>query len=347
MATMTQPTPTRTKTTIFKETLPPDDRAPSDAQPAPFYARDWEIVMAELTPEQWQGHIARVYRADEKWDRSSSPIDNTFSAPFGEEDLRQRFGGGRYVIWLLGPPKKHNLVGKYHVTLDGQPIVNGTPRQAPGTDGNSVAMQALQMMNSPEIMRMQFDMMRNAAMSVIELMKSQMPQAQDPLQTLRNAKEILGVGNGGGEHGLLDTIRTLKELGLIGSPEKKGVEEILALITTLKTSGLISSGAPKADLAATFANNLPMLVDRLVGGLHEFRLNSEAQERTVRLQRGEIRASDPNVIDVAPSPAQSAAPATNGAARASSYSGAASPAASAVSPAVAQGMIVQSHLHRL
>ena len=172
MATMTQAAPgMRVKKTTFTEVLPAEDRSPSDAQPAPFYARDWEIVMAELTPEQWQGHIARVYRADEKWDRSSSPIDNTFSAPFGEEDLRQRFGGGRYVIWLLGPPKKHNLVGKYHVTLDGQPIVNGTPRQAPGTDGNSVAMQALQMMNSPEIMRMQFDMMRNAAMSVIELMK--------------------------------------------------------------------------------------------------------------------------------------------------------------------------------
>jgi len=176
------------------------------------------------------------------------------------------------------------------------------------------------------------------------LIKSQIPQPQDPLATLRNAKEILGVG-ASPEHGLLDTIRVLKELGVVGSPEKKGVEEILSLITTLKTSGLIASGVPKADLASTFASNLPMLVDRMVQGLSEFRKTSEAQERTIRLQRGEMKPGDPNVIDVAPSPAPQAAAVANGAN--STVAAAPSPESTAVTPEVAQAIIAQSHLHRL
>lgn len=294
----------------------------------------------------------RVYRADEKWDRSSSPIDNTFTAPFSEEDIRARFGGGRYLLWLYGPPKKHNLVGKYQVTLDGQPILNGTPRNGNGATGSdSVAIEAMRMYANPQFMQLQMDAMRTAMITAIEMVKGQIPQAQNPLETLRAAKEILGGGNA--EHGLLDTIRVLKELGIVGSPEKKGVEEILSLITTLKTSGLIASGVPKADLASTFASNLPMLVDRMVQGLSEFRKTSEAQERTIRLQRGEMKPGDPNVIDVAPSPAPQAAAVANGAnstvaAAPASYSDAASPAASGtVTPEVAQAIIAQSHLHRL
>src|SRR5258708_2128016 len=135
----------------------------------------------------------RVYRADEKWDRSSSPIDNTFTGPLGEEELRQRFGGGRYVLWLLGPPNKHTLVGKYQVTLDRPPLLNGIPRNGAGSNpGDVVALEAMRMASNPDFIRMQMEMMRAAAMQAMEIMKSQMPVAQNPLETLRTAKEILG-----------------------------------------------------------------------------------------------------------------------------------------------------------
>src|SRR5579863_77048 len=100
MGTMTQQPPSRTRTTIIKENLPSDDRGPSDAKPSPFYDRDWEIVVQALTKEDWLGHKMRVYRAGEKWERGSAPIDNIFKAPFTEDDLRARFGGGKYVLWL-------------------------------------------------------------------------------------------------------------------------------------------------------------------------------------------------------------------------------------------------------
>jgi len=338
---MTQPAPSRTRTTIIKENLPPGGNSPDDAKPTPFYDREWEIVVNALTKEEWERHIMRIYRSNEKWERGAGPVENTFTAPFTEEDVRSRFGGGRYVMWLYGPPKRQTLVGRYSLELEGQPIMNSVSR-APATNGSeSVAIEAMRMYANPEFVRMQMQMMVTAATEAMGLIKSQMPVAQNPLETLRAAKEILGTGNA--EHGLLDTLRVLKELGLVGSPEKKGIDEILSLITTLKTSGLINSGAPKADLASTFAANLPMLADRLVNGLHEFRLQAESTERAVRISRGEMRPSDPNVITLegqSPAPAQSPSAVTQPAAPAPQNP-------TQVSAEVAQQIIAQAHLHRL
>jgi hypothetical protein len=342
MGTIAQPAPTRTKTTIFKETLPPNDGVPNDAKPGPFYDRDWETVVNALTPVEWGVHKMRVYRADEKWDRGSSPVDNIFTAAFTEEDIRARFGGGRYILWLYGPPKFATLVAKYQINLDGPPIMNSVPRNGQVNGSDSVAIEAMRMASNPDFMRMQMEMMRTGMLQVLEVVKSQFPTAQDPLTTLRNAKEILGVGTSQPQTSLLDTLRVLKELGLVGSPEKKGIDEILGLITTLKTSGLITSGVPKADLASTFATNLPMLADRLVSGFQEIRLKTEAEERVIRMQRGEMRPGDPNVItlDGQPSSAANAA-ATAGAAPATA--GTAQP----MDPATVSAIIVQHHLHRL
>jgi hypothetical protein len=83
-----------------------------------------------------------------------------------------------------------------------------------------------------------------------------------------------------------------------------------------------------------------MLADRLVSGLHEFRLQAESQERAVRISRGEMRPGDPNVITLdgsTPAPATSPSAATQPAPQ----------NATQVSPEVAQAIIVQAHLHRL
>jgi hypothetical protein len=351
MATMTQPAPmpgTRVRKTTETEILPARGSSPDDARPSEFYAREWETVVHSLTAEQWAGHVMRVYRADEKWDRSSSPVDNTFTGPFTEEDMRNRFGGGRYLLWLYGPPKKQTLVGRYQVNLDGPPLLNGIPRNGTPEGSNSVALEAMRMYSNPEFVRMQMQMMITAATEAMALMKSQIPAPQNPLETLRAAKEILGSGDSG--NSLIAHITLLKELGLIGSPEKKGISEVLETLNAFKTAGLIPSGAPKADLASTFAANLPMLADRLVNGLHEFRLQAESQERAVRMARGEMRPGDPNVITVDRPPSTSAP--QNGATADSSakapYSGATADShTQAVSPEVAQSIIVQAHLHRL
>lgn len=338
VSTMTQPAPgMRVKKTTYTEVIPPEDRSPSDAKPSPFYDDAWETVVNKLTKDEWLGHKMRVYRAGEKWERGSSPVDNVFTGPFTEEDLRTRFGGGKYVLWLYGPPKQQNLVAKYQVELDGQPILNGIPRNpAQGDGGNTVALEAMRMYANPEFVRMQMQMMVTAATEAMALIRSQMPTAQNPLETLRAAKEILGTGQSQ-DGGLIAHITLLKELGLLGSPEKKGISEVLETLNAFKTAGLIPSAVQKTDLSSTLAANLPMLVDRFVTGIQEFRLRAESEERTVRLSRGEMRSSDPNVITLDNQNPPAAQPAPQPAA----------PPRKEITAEEAQFIIAQSHLQRL
>jgi hypothetical protein len=345
MATMTQPAPgLRVKKTTFTEVVPAEN-GQNDARASRFYARPWEDVVNDENLD-WSEHLVRVYRAGEKWERGAAPVDNVFNAPFSEEDIRARFGGGNFLLWMLGPPKKHNLVAKWQVPLEGTPLMNSTPRNGYGTasGSDSVAIEAMRMYANPQFMQLQMDAMRTAMITAIEMVKGQIPQAQDPLQTLRNAKEILGVGTpvANPMDDIYKQLMTALVQKLLNPPETNSFDATLELVNKIKSAGLFG-GVPKADLASTFAANVPMLADRFVAGLESMRMRAEAEERTVRMQRGEMRPGDPNVITVEnQAPAQSAAPSPpNGAAPSSASS------AVTVTPEVAKAIIAQSHLHRL
>lgn len=334
MATATQGPPIRTKTTIFKETLPPAERAITDAQPSEFYRGEWEQVLNKLTPEMWEFHLLRVYRADEKWDRESSPVDNKFKFAPTEEDLRKRFGGGKFLLWLYGPPKEQNLVARWRVPLEGEPIVNSVPRNGNGAQNSeSVAIEAMRMYANPEFVRMQMQMMVTAATEAMSLIKSQMPAAQDPLQTLRNAKEILGLGGPSPMDEINKMLLTAMVQKFINPQESNSLDATLSLVEKIKNSGLFP-GAAKADLMTTFVSQIPMLVDRAVHGLQEFRLSNEAEARRAALEK------DARIIDMPPQPPPQNNPAP-------SQPAATTPTNGAVSPETAQAIIAQSHLHRL
>jgi hypothetical protein len=230
--------------------------------------------------------------------------------------IKLKFGGGSFNVMMKDGPE---LIYNEDFEIEGEPITSGSrpSPSEPAATGDAVAIQAMRMMSNPDMMKGMFEMYAMAARQSMEMIRAQMPAPQDPLATLRNAKEILGGGSGSGEAGMLDTIRVLKELGVIGSPEKKGINEVLEMITTLKGAGLVSGGAPKPDWGSTLVANLPMLVDRAVSGLHEFTLQTQAQERIVRLQRGEMNPNDPKVVTIDaqprgeqhnPNPAPPAAP---------------------------------------
>jgi hypothetical protein len=321
-------------TTVTRKTMGNSD---PNSKPREFYARDWEIVLRDLHEEDWKEHVLRVYRAGERWEKGSAPVNNTFSHAISEEELRKNFGGGKFLLWLFGPPKRDQLVGRYQVEMEGEPIVRGIPTQADPANGNALAVALQQAMN-PEVMRVQMEILKTAMVEALALVKSNIPPAQNPLETLRTAKEILG--GGAPQTSLLDTIRLLKELGVIGSPEKKGIDELVELIGTMKTHGLIPGGAPKADIGSTIASNLPLLADRFVEGLKELRLQTEAAGRLQ--QTTTMRPNDPNVITVeanGQTPAAAAPPAQP-----------ASPPADGVQPvndATAKAIIVRYNLERL
>lgn len=294
MATATAPPSAQTVvTTVTRKTV--NGNADPNAKPREFYTRDWEIVLHDLSEDDWKEHVLRVYRAGERWEKGAAPVNNIFYHAITEQDLRKNFGGGKFLLWLCGPPKRDQLVGRYQVELEGEPIVRGIPTQPADGNGNALAIALQQAMN-PEMMRVQMEILKTAMVEALALVKSNIPPAANPLETLRTAKEILGAG--APQTSLLDTIRLLKELGVIGSPEKKGIDELVELIGTMKTHGLIPGGAPKSDIGSTIASNLPLLADRFVQGLRELRLQTEAAGRVQ--QTTTMRPNDPNVITLEP-----------------------------------------------
>jgi hypothetical protein len=332
------------KTTVFKEYVPADSA--QDPRKRQRRTPIWEFLPT-VSAEDWKNlrYEIRLYRYNPQTEKRMA-VEKIYELidPFW---VQKKYGGGKYNVLVqedaqLIYNEDFECLGEPKVPVPGANGTNGAP--AAGSD--AVALQALHLMSNPEMMRGMFQMYNMAAQQSMEMIRAQMPAPVDALATLRNAKEILGIG----EHkdNLLDTIRVLKELGIVGSPEKKGVTEVLELITTLKGSGLIAT-SQKPDLASTFLANLPALADRMVNGLHEFRLQTESTERAMRLQRGEIRPGDPGVITVDPSAPPSSAP-QNGP-TAGSPAVAPTPGAMAggqsVDEATAQAIIIRYNLERL
>ena len=333
MVTALQPG-TVEKTTTFKTVIPAEEanQKGKRTQRPPIWDFLPSISLQDWKSGHYQIYLYRYNPLTEK--KMALEKFNEALDPFS---IKSRFGGGSFNIMVKEGPE---LIYDQDFDIEGDPITAGTSRttQTEASAGSdAVAIQAMRMMSNPDMMKGMFEMYAMAAKQSMEMIRAQMPAQTNPLETLRTAKEILGPP-ASPEGGLLDTIRVLKELGIIGSSEKKGITEILEIVNTLKGSGLLAAPA-KADLASTFVASLPSLLDRAVTGLHEVRLHSEATERAMRLQRGEIKPDDPNVITVESPAPQTAATAT-----------APAPAThqpQTLTPEVTQQVIMQADLRRL
>lgn len=339
MGASAAPAGTVEKTTVFKEYVPAPaaDEQRKKQKRMPLWdflptipLQDWKDLKYEIALYRYHPLTEKKMAVDKIYE---------YVDPF---IIQKKYGGGHFNIYVK---EDSQLIYNEDFICEGEPRnaipgANGNGHESQPPNSQSVTLEALRMMSNPEMMRSMFQMYQMAATESMAMIRAQMPPPQDPLLTLRNAKEILGVG--APKESLLDTIRVLKELGIVGSSEKKGITEILELITTLKGSGLIAT-TQKPDLASTFLSNLPALADRMVNALHEFRLQSEATERTEILRRGQMRPGDPNVITVQP-PASESAVAPGPGAKADTAPVA---AITVVDEATAQAVIVQYNLERL
>jgi hypothetical protein len=227
--------------------------------------------------------------------------------------VKGKFGGGSFNIMVKDGPE---LIYDQDFEIEGEPrAVPGSTDSAARPVGSDVAMEAMRMMSNPEMMKGMFEMYKTASLACMDMIRGQMPVAQDPLQTLRNAKEILApvgvaaVAAPSRMESLLEKFMEAMILKAMNPPETNAFKETLGLIGEIRGSGLL--GAPKTDLATTFVTTLPSLVTQAVTGLHEIRLNSEATLNAMRLQQdGKTIDLQPNPQPAAPAPSQPAAPAT-------------------------------------
>lgn len=295
-----------TTVTTIKET-----DGSNSAEPLPRYKQPFLEIIAGLTPEDWQQHKVRIYRADESWGNPISLEGNVFQAPFDEDTIRAKWGGGRYLLWLFGPPDaKKVVVSPFRLHLDGAP--KAVPGHSNGASSDVLAM--LQMMMEELRASRGGDLTQTAMKGALQLQAEGLKSGVQTVRELNPTGEqkktrldelfekfmetkIMEMMNGGpAKDPFRDKLETamLEKLLNPADPLTKA-KEILTAVKDLLPGG----GSGKTDVAAlanTFLNNLPSLADRAVSGMKEYRLASEAQERTFRLQ------NDGRVIDMPASP---------------------------------------------
>lgn len=309
--------PTRVTSTVVKEEIPTGQQA----QPNPFYDRPfWEVIS---TIDWAKGdHVVRVYRADERWLSAGSPPENKFTEEFNEDTIRQRWGGGRYLLWLYGPPVSKGgnpitvQIGDFHVELEGQPKLDSyyrPPQNVPvRTDGNgtgdardllleTLIAEVRALRQGPNLMEQAFQqsmqIMATAYKSAATIVKSETPAGAAP-------------GSG-------DLLRAEFEKAmiqrLVNPPDPteslKGLAGMAgAVITAIKEIGGLSGGGAKFNVVEAIVGQLPALGEKVVATLHEQRLLAQEQTRQMQIQSGATRTLDVQPT-APPNPENAAAPA--------------------------------------
>lgn len=287
-------------TTVISDT-------PEAAASSPFYDRPfWEIVHS-LSPNEWKNHLVRVYRADDRWEGAGSVPNGKMQEDFDEDTILKNWGGGRYLLWMYGPPLNTSgqpckvVMARVKVEIEGAPIFasatgSGTSNGGGGGGGTALEMLVRELLTEirasrsaqqggpivQTAMSSALDIQAQALRSGIEASRSMMaplPAPPDPMaeitRTILTAMvtKMLNPGNPMDEFKMM--MGTVKELaGMVGA-----------------------TGGGKPDLMGTLLAQFPTIMEKGVAGIHEYRLANEANERAIALQKQAPRVIDSQVVD--------------------------------------------------
>lgn len=328
------------KQTIFTEIVDGSQGPGKTRKRPPLW--DW---LPSVPTEKWKAGDVDIYlyRYDPTTEKRRF-LEKIFEA-IDQAWVQKKYGGGDFNAMVH---EDSQLIYNDDFQIEGAPKFAGAAESSSSfaavPNSGAAGVEMMRMAMNPEIMRSMFEMFKMASMESMAMIKAQMPQPVDPFTTMKNVKELLGLG-APASNPMDDITKTFLQAAIqkmINPPETNAFKDTVTLINDIKSAGFLGA-PPKTDMMSTFAANLPMIADRVVTGLREYRMQAEAAERTVRISRGDFRSSDPNVITVDPPAAhQSAADAPPPPPRA-----AAPTASTEISPDVAATIIVQANLQRL
>lgn len=296
------------------------DGAADGANTEEFYLGDpWEVIQRIHSAEKtipWRNHMARVYRADDKWEKAGAPENNKFLEPFTEDTVRERFGGGRYVVWVYGPPGGTKVVLKpVKVEIEG-PAKYSTPGSSatPGVTSPSDPLTTMIMELLTEIRAMRGGTAPADAMkTALEIQKAGFSSA---IESMKSVTPVPAAGPASPMNDMWNRVMEMMLMKMLQpDPFQSKVQEMMMTrmmnpadpIETFKTMAAavqtMVPGAPagKADLMGAFVNSLPTILDKGVGAVREYRMATESQERMFTLQRTPV-APVQTVIEVPAAP---------------------------------------------
>jgi hypothetical protein len=286
------------KKTTFTESIPAEEVQPGKKPRRPpifdylptLSAQDWKEKECVLYLYRYD-RVTGEKNALEKFNEAIDPFT-----------VKRLYGGGHFNVMMKEGPE---LIYNVDFGCEGEEITPAhTSAAAAPTDGNSaVTLEALRMMSNPEIMRMQMELYTTAAKNAMDIMRSQIPTAQDPLATLRNAKEILGLGAP-----VADPFREMF-MGILVKLIERSMNPADPIESFTKMAAAVKGitgegGTGGGDALSTLIAQAPTLGKYVVEGMREARMTTEANYRITMAQRGGVPPNIPSsqVIDVSAEP---------------------------------------------
>ena len=243
-----------------------------------------------------------------------------FVEPISPSMIKAKYGGGKYRAILR---KNSQFKTSHDFDIEGAAVYSA--REVPGArvptgNGNGPGNDAALIQQFIGVLRDELarsreanngsgagenktiEMMASGAERAMDLITKQVPQATNPagqLESLANVIKNLGLGGAPGG-GILDTIRALKELGLIGASAPNPMEQLTMFLGLFEKMDALRGGGEgggrprdwKAIAAEKLAEAVPSVLDALRTGnensvrvAEENRRRAEAQRSTAEIVR--------------------------------------------------------------
>jgi hypothetical protein len=243
--------------------------------------------MRGLTPEDWKDHIVYLTRERPKTHMNGvvgGYLTKIIEA-FDLDDIKEAYGGYEFsYIMKRGRDALYN--GKF--TVEAPPKLDAQRESANASEnggGAAIVQQFISMLRE-ELERSRgagggdqtttkaVEMLSKASEKAMDMIKQQVPEAGNPTSQLRDllalAKEMGIFGGGGGGSNIIETIKTLKELGLIGQAAQNpmaNLDAMLSVFTKLDELRGSSGGGGRRDWKNTLVDRgleaLPAVLDTL------------------------------------------------------------------------------------
>jgi hypothetical protein len=286
------PAGTAIKETKFTEVVP------TGKMPGSEESRSYDVFeyMDQMKPEDWANVTAYLYRVEPPvWRNGDRKTQVTqFINFFDMIDIQRQYGGGVFRILLRNTKTKERLADSKH-SIIGTPrdLTRETQEFSPATQGGvpqenqSIVSKAMDMAANPTAQAAQVDMLRQAAVNAIEMVKSNVPQ-QPPQLTVKDILELAERMRGpiGNEKPFMET-----EVGKIVIAAASAL--VTALVNRLvsptdpldqlskyaEVIGKFSPASSTNDWKAALVQAAPQLAMSIKDTVQELRLGTEAQMR--------------------------------------------------------------------
>ena len=280
--------------------------------PLPEVSEDFWRYIEALTPEDWKKHHVSLYRyplGQTKPQKVGRYVRTykTDSPLVSEDQVFEEFGGGQYDALLRGPARdgsgRVTLIAKHSWEMDG-PAKNpwqvstaaatATPPPSELATTLQVVLQNLkQAEKSPSTEEKKAI---TDSISLIQQLTSAMPKPQgvgELVAALSDLKKL--TGGDSGQSSIVEVIKVLKELGVIGGERKSLASELKDVleIAGMMNGGGAPAGGGRQHWATSLVQTLPTILEKVTPIADKFADAARANARVAELRTGAIPATLP------------------------------------------------------